>query len=103
MVDGLSGEEATPGGPQPNLAYMEGGSIISYMLARRLAARLNQLLRHSPAVVLLVHASPERRRADLNSKRRFVVYLGTETFPLDIATYATGVVALAKLLQSAAG
>lgn len=34
-------------------AYMEGGSIIAYMLPRRLTERLTYLLRHSPAVVLL--------------------------------------------------
>lgn len=32
---------------------METASIIAYMLSRRLSARLNHLLRHNPAVVLL--------------------------------------------------
>ena len=32
---------------------MEADSIIAYMLSRRLSTRLNHLLRHNPAVVLL--------------------------------------------------
>jgi hypothetical protein len=39
--------------------------------------------------------------ADLDPQRRFVVYPGTERFPLDDSTDAIGVVALAKALQSA--
>src|SRR5580658_4674722 len=39
--------------------------------------------------------------ADLDPQRRFVVYPGTERFPLDDTTDAIGVVALAKALQSA--
>jgi hypothetical protein len=39
--------------------------------------------------------------ADLNPQKRFVVYPGTERFPLDDITDAIGVVALAKALQSA--
>jgi predicted AAA+ superfamily ATPase len=39
--------------------------------------------------------------ADLNPQKRFVVYSGTERFPLDDITDAIGVVALAKALQSA--
>jgi len=38
--------------------------------------------------------------ADLNPQKRFVVYPGTERFPLDDTTDAIGVVALAKALQS---
>jgi predicted AAA+ superfamily ATPase len=39
--------------------------------------------------------------ADLDPQERFVVYPGTERFPLDESTAAIGVVALAKALQSA--
>ena len=39
--------------------------------------------------------------ADLDPQKRFVVYPGTERFPLDEITDAIGVVALAKALQSA--
>lgn len=39
--------------------------------------------------------------ADLKPKKRFVVYPGTEQFPLDHSTDAIGVVALAKAIQSA--
>ncbi len=39
--------------------------------------------------------------ADLNPQKRFVVYPGTERFPLDDITDAIGVVALAKALRSA--
>src|SRR5882757_453074 len=38
--------------------------------------------------------------ADLDPQRRFVVYPGTERFPVDDITDAIGVVALAKALQS---
>jgi predicted AAA+ superfamily ATPase len=38
--------------------------------------------------------------ADLDPQKRFVVYPGTERFPLDDITDAIGVVALAKALQS---
>jgi predicted AAA+ superfamily ATPase len=38
--------------------------------------------------------------ADLKPQKRFVVYPGTERFPLDDITDAIGVVALAKALQS---
>lgn len=38
--------------------------------------------------------------ADLDPQKRFVVYPGTERFPLDDVTDAIGVVALAKALQS---
>jgi len=38
--------------------------------------------------------------ADLDPQERFVVYPGTERFPLDNSTDAIGVVALAKALQS---
>ena len=38
--------------------------------------------------------------ADLDPQKRFVVYPGTERFPLDDTTHAIGVVALAKALQS---
>jgi predicted AAA+ superfamily ATPase len=37
--------------------------------------------------------------ADLNPRRRFYVYPGTERFPLDETTAAIGVVELAKELQ----
>ena len=39
--------------------------------------------------------------ADLDPRKRFIVYPGTERFPLDGVTDAIGVVALAKALQSA--
>jgi predicted AAA+ superfamily ATPase len=39
--------------------------------------------------------------ADLDPEQRFIVYPGAERFPLDDATDAIGVVALAKMLQSA--
>jgi hypothetical protein len=39
-------------------------------------------------------------RADLDPGKRFVVYPGSERFPLDDRTDAIGVVALAKALQS---
>jgi predicted AAA+ superfamily ATPase len=39
--------------------------------------------------------------ADLDPRKRFIVYPGTERFPLDDVTDAIGVVALAKALQSA--
>jgi hypothetical protein len=38
--------------------------------------------------------------ADLNPQKRFVVYPGSERFPLDKNTDAIGVVGLAKALQS---
>jgi hypothetical protein len=39
--------------------------------------------------------------ADLKPKKRFVMYPGTERFPLDENTDAIGIVALAKALQAA--
>ncbi len=39
---------------------------------------------------------------DLKPERRFIVYPGTERYPLDERTEAIGVVELAKLLQAAA-
>ena len=41
--------------------------------------------------------------ADLNSQQRFIVYAGTERFPLDDTTDAIGVAALAKALREFAG
>jgi len=39
--------------PLGNLANLEVASIVAWMLRRRIAARLEQMLLHSPAVVLL--------------------------------------------------
>jgi hypothetical protein len=39
--------------------------------------------------------------ADLDPERRFIVYPGTERFPLDDITDAIGVVELAQALESA--
>jgi predicted AAA+ superfamily ATPase len=39
--------------------------------------------------------------ADLDPRKRFIVYPGTERFPLDAVTDAIGMVALAKALQAA--
>lgn len=41
--------------------------------------------------------------ADLNPQQRFIVYAGTERFPLDDTTDAIGVAALAKALREFAG
>ena len=89
------------------------------MLSRRLSARLNHLLRHSPAdyrtssgtevdLVLTLpggklwaievkrSSAPRIERgfhsacADLDPRKRFVVYPGTERFPLDDITDAIG-------------
>ena len=75
-------------------------------------------LRHTVAVILREISMDERtiadalgqktiemarhypKGADLKPKKRFVVYPGTERFPVDEKTDAIGVVELAKLLQS---
>jgi hypothetical protein len=36
-----------------DVAFIESRSVVAYMIPRRLNCRLNELLRHSPAVVLL--------------------------------------------------
>ena len=52
---GVRGSRETQalGGAGTIVAIMEADSIITYMLARRLSSQLSELLRHSPAVVLL--------------------------------------------------
>lgn len=60
-------------------ANMEGGSIIAYMIDRRVQSRLNALLQHNPAVALLGPRQSGKTTLALEiAKQRKSVYLDLE-------------------------